>query len=139
VIAITSNESTGPMVLATVPCWVLPTSPEKNQQKYFSRKGTFNGIFNWKGFVNTFKKDGSHFRNFVKQRVSLLMSALTMYFKNITSTIFSQNEKPENQQPLFFKGDHENFSKVNTQPAVLMPACIRFGTRLHTLQQRIYP
>jgi hypothetical protein len=139
VITITPNESTCPMVLATVSFWVQPASPKKNQQKYFSRRGNFNGNFNRKGFVNTSKKDDSHFFVFVKQIVSLKINKVTMNLKNTVNALFSQNEKPENQQPLFFKGDHENFSKVNTQPAVLMPACIRFGTRLHTLQQRIYP
>jgi hypothetical protein len=56
VITITPNESTCPMVLATAPCWVPPTSPAKNQQKYFSRRGNFNGDFNREGFVNTFQK-----------------------------------------------------------------------------------
>ena len=109
------------MVLATAPCWVQPSSSKKKQQKYFSRRGTFNGDFNQKDFVNTVKKHRSHLKNFVKHRVSLLMNEVTMNLKNTTNALFFQGEKPKNQHPHFLGTNMKNFQK-----SIPLPKTTRF-------------
>jgi hypothetical protein len=67
VISITLNESTCPMVLATAPCWVQPSSSKKISKNIFRAAAILTAILTGKVLLTPLKKM-THTSKFLSSR-----------------------------------------------------------------------